>query len=102
MFILLQSDTLIVNHNETQEKQTVTDPRLAVLQASAAELKHAIKNPLAIVSGNAQLLLELAKFKELGPDIVDPIRDIEEASRRISLLVDKLAQFEDRDEQTPW
>ncbi len=76
--------------------------RLTLLQASAAELKHAIKNPLAIVSGNAQLLLELARMQELGPEMIEPIRDIEEATRRIAVLVDQLAMFDQADDPSTW
>ena len=60
------------------------------LRTTMANVKHEINNPLAIISGNAQLLLELTKMMELDDDLVKPIRDIEEASLRISDSLDKL------------
>lgn len=60
------------------------------LRMTVANVKHEINNPLAIISGNAQLLLELSRMMELDEDLVKPIRDIEEASLRISDSLDKL------------
>ena len=60
------------------------------LRMTVAKVKHEINNPLAIISGNAQLLLELSRMMELDEDLVKPIRDIEEASLRISDSLDKL------------
>ena len=60
------------------------------LRTTVANVKHEINNPLAIISGNAQLLLELARMMDLDEDLVKPIRDIEEASLRITKSLDKL------------
>ena len=60
------------------------------LRMTVAKVKHEINNPLAIISGNAQLLLELSRMMDLDEDLVKPIRDIEEASLRISGSLDKL------------
>ena len=60
------------------------------LRTTVANVKHEINNPLAIISGNAQLLLELSRIMELDEDLVKPIRDIEEASLRITASLDKL------------
>jgi FixJ family two-component response regulator len=65
------------------------------LRATVAAVKHEINNPLAIISGNAQLLLELARMMELDEEIVKPIRDIEEASLRITDSLDKLNGIKD-------
>lgn len=63
---------------------------LASLHTTIASVKHEINNPLAIISGNAQLLSELARVMDLDDDIVKPILDIEEASLRIAASLDKL------------
>ena len=65
------------------------------LRATVANVKHEINNPLAIISGNAQLLLELTRMMELDDDLVKPIRDIEEASLRISDSLDKLSSIKE-------
>lgn len=56
-------------------------------------VKHEINNPLAIISGNAQLLLELARAVDLDDELVKPIFDIEEASRRIADSVEQLSSL---------
>jgi uncharacterized coiled-coil protein SlyX len=43
-----------------------------------------------VISGNAQLLLELARIMELDSELAKPISDIEEASRE---LAERLAQL---------
>ena len=65
------------------------------LRMTVANVKHEINNPLAIISGNAQLLLELTRIMELDEDLVKPIRDIEEASLRITDSLDKLNSIKD-------
>ncbi len=63
-----------------------TDPVNAIrtVQRILGRLYHDTNNPLAIVSGNAQFLLELAKAMELDDDLVQPMQDIEEASERVA------------------
>ncbi len=57
---------------------------------------HDSNNPLAIVSGNAQFLLELGKSMDLGDDVVQPIRDIDEASERVASGLREIAILRDR------
>lgn len=60
------------------------------LQVALNRVTHDINNPLAIISGNAQLLLELARALDLDPDVAKPIQDIEEASQRLASMVERL------------
>ena len=60
------------------------------LRDMVTEVAHDINNPLAIISGNAQLLLELARMMDLDPDVAKPIGDIEEASRQLAQMVRRL------------
>lgn len=62
------------------------------LREMVSEVTHDINNPLAIISGNAQLLLELAQMMDLDPDVAKPIGDIEEASRQLAQMVRRLDQ----------
>lgn len=62
------------------------DP-LAVIQELRQVLSkvfHDTNNPLAIVSGNAQYLLELGRALDLSDDVIGPVRDIDEASERVA------------------
>jgi len=55
-----------------------------------ASLKHAINNPLAIISGNAQLLQDIIRKKECRSELAKPLQDIEEACQRIAALLEGL------------
>jgi len=59
----------------------------AELRARASTSHHAVTNPLAISSGNAQRFLELSNILGAGEDLVQPVRDIEAASVRMAELV---------------
>ena len=67
---------------------------IEVIKSTLASIKHEINNPLAIVYGNAQLLLELTRM-EPDEELIKPIRDIAEASSRIAQSLDKLNHIKD-------
>lgn len=67
----------------------------ADLQGALRRVTHDINNPLSIISGNAQLLLELSQALELDPDVAKPIRDIEEASQRLAHMIERLNALND-------
>ncbi len=67
------------------------DGQNADIQVALNRVTHDINNPLAIISGNAQFLLELSQALDLDPDIVKPIEDIEEASQRLANMVSQLS-----------
>jgi signal transduction histidine kinase len=62
------------------------------MQSELAKAVHDVNNPLAIISGNAQLLIELMRELSLDPEVEKSVADIEEASvelaRRLSRLSD--------------
>lgn len=70
------------------------DPELQRLSADLrrrlSQIKHDANNPLAIISGNAQLLVELAQAMDLGPDFLEPLQDIDEACQRVSEALHEL------------
>jgi signal transduction histidine kinase len=63
------------------------------IRAAVVRVSHEIKNPLSIISGNAQLLAELARMGSLDEDLMQPIRDIEEASQRVSGMLHKIHEL---------
>lgn len=75
-----------------------TDPVQAIrkVQRILGRLYHDTNNPLAIVSGNAQFLLELARSMDLEDDLVQPMRDIEEASERVAEGLRDISRLRDR------
>jgi signal transduction histidine kinase len=60
------------------------------VRIALSRVVHDVNNPLAVISGNAQLLLELVRIMELDAELAKPISDIEEASRE---LAERLAQL---------
>ncbi len=68
---------------------------LPTLQQTLSQVTHDINNPLAIISGNAQLLMELSRIMDLDADVAKPIRDIEEASRRLAQTIGRLNEVKE-------
>lgn len=68
---------------------------LQTIRTTVATVNHEINNPLAIISGNAQLLIELGKALGLPPEVMQPIEDIEESSRRIAGILRQLANLKE-------
>ena len=81
----------LVEHTRRRDQRALIE----TVRSTVANVKHEINNPLAIISGNAQLLLELASMTELDEELVKPIRDIEEASLRIAESLEKLNSIKD-------
>ncbi len=82
---------------ENPNIETSTDPEdvIRMLQEVLSSIYHDTNNPLAIVSGNAQYLLELSKVMDLDDDVVQPVRDIEEASERVAEGLRRLTALRD-------
>lgn len=92
---MLLLDAMRLYHSQLQAERRVQDllDLLGMIDANITLIKHEINNPLAIISGNAQLLLELSKMIEVDETLVQPIEDIEASSQRISSLLEKLADL---------
>ena len=84
-------------HTEPAAPASSKDPLtlLREIRAALSTVYHDANNPLAIISGNAQFLLELSTSMELDEDLAQPIRDIEEASRRVALKLRDLARLKE-------
>lgn len=65
------------------------------LRRILGQVYHDTNNPLAIVSGNAQFLLELARAMDLDDDLVHPMRDIDEASERVAEGLRNISRLRD-------
>ncbi len=64
--------------------------RVEEVGSRIAKVHHDLKNPLSIIAGNAQFLLELHKVLELDEDVVSSIRDIDEAAQDLENALDRL------------
>jgi His Kinase A (phosphoacceptor) domain. len=56
---------------------------------------HDLNNPLSIISGNAQFLLELSQEQDLDEQFVSSARDVQEASERMSKSLQRLTRLRD-------
>lgn len=81
-----------------------TDP-VEDIHESVSSVYHDLNNPLSIISGNAQFLLELGEEQDVDDQFVDSARDIKEAAQRMSDSLERLTRLkealEDREEQDP-
>ncbi len=64
---------------------------LRAVSDAIVRLHHEVNNPLAIISGNAQLLVEVGRAEGLSDDLMGPILDIEAASERLAASLRSLA-----------
>lgn|GEM_PF-769213 len=65
------------------------------IRINIARVHHDLNNPLSIIAGNAQLLMELAKVMDLGDDILLPLQDIDEAGTKMAESLHKLIVLKD-------
>lgn len=70
------------------------------LLVTLSKVVHSINNPLAIISGHAQLLLELSESEGFDSEVVTYLQNIEEASQRLAVELGELRDV--RDEVQPY
>lgn len=58
-----------------------------------ASVYHDLNNPLSIISGNAQFLLELSREEDLDDQFVSSARDIQEATQRMAESLQRLTRL---------
>ncbi len=88
----------LYHHNRRRREAMASARRkqqetLRAIRATVSHVYHEINNPLSIVSGNAQLLIELGQAMDLDEDLLNPMRDIESASRRVNELLREFAKI---------
>ena len=69
---------------------------LEELRAEAGAVAHAINNPLTVITGNAQFLLEVARAEQTDSPIVGPIEDINAATQQLSDALARLSALRER------
>jgi signal transduction histidine kinase len=73
-----------------EEPETKEEVREAV-----SIVYHELNNPLSIISGNAQFLVELSQEEELDEQFVSSAQDIQEACRRMAESLQRLTRLRD-------
>lgn len=64
--------------------------QLEALRAQLSRIHHDLNNPLAVISGNVELLAELSDALGVGPDLEGPLDDISTAVDNLVENVDRL------------
>lgn len=75
-----------LHSRKTESAQEV----LTSLEKELGRMAHALNNPLAVVSGNAQYALELSRALEVESEVTDALKDIDEAGERLRGLLQQL------------
>ncbi|WP_022835428.1 histidine kinase dimerization/phospho-acceptor domain-containing protein [Salisaeta longa] len=63
------------------------------IEEQLATVYHDLNNPLSIISGNAQFLLELCREADLDEQFVRSVEDIQEAADRMGTSLQRLMQI---------
>jgi nitrogen-specific signal transduction histidine kinase len=72
------------------ESMDVDDVREAV-----SSVYHDLNNPLSIIAGNAQFLLELSREEDVNEQFVSSVQDINEAAERMSNSLNRLTRLKE-------
>ncbi len=75
--------------------ETEAPELLSEVHDTVSSVHHDLNNPLSIISGNAQFLLELSKEEDLDPQFESSAEDIQEAAERMAASLHRLAQIKD-------
>ena len=64
--------------------------RVEEVGSHIAKVHHDLKNPLSIIAGNAQFLMELNKAMEFDENVASSVKDIQEAAQELEDALDRL------------
>jgi nitrogen-specific signal transduction histidine kinase len=76
--------------SDAEPPESLDDVREAV-----SSVYHDLNNPLSIISGNAQFLLELTREADVDEQFVSSVRDIKEATDRMSDSLNRLTRLKE-------
>jgi K+-sensing histidine kinase KdpD len=70
------------------------------MHETVSTVYHDLNNPLSIISGNAQFLIEISREEEeLDDQFVSSARDIKEAAQRMAESLHKLTRLKEQLEE---
>jgi signal transduction histidine kinase len=78
---------------QDSQSQWVQKTKLNAIEKLAAGIAHEIHNPLAIISGKAQVLLMQKGVKQLEPNVQDALNTIVKQTRRAADITRKLLMY---------
>jgi signal transduction histidine kinase len=79
---------LLMSNSESPES-------LDDVRETVSSVYHDLNNPLSIISGNAQFLLELTREEDVDEQFVSSVRDIKQAAERMSDSLNRLTRLKE-------
>jgi len=76
--------------SNSESINSMDDAREAV-----SSVYHDLNNPLSIISGNAQFLLEIGRDEDLDEQFISSAQDIKEAAERMTDSLERLTQLKE-------
>jgi signal transduction histidine kinase len=65
------------------------------VQETVSSVYHDLNNPLSIISGNAQFLLEIGREEDLDEQFLSSAQDIQEAAQRMADSLHQLTRLKE-------
>jgi len=65
------------------------------VQETVSSVYHDLNNPLSIISGNAQFLLEIGREEDLDEQFISSAQDIQEAAQRMADSLHQLTRLKE-------
>jgi signal transduction histidine kinase len=75
---------------ESEEDQFPGEVLRNHLERALSDARHTLSNPITVISGNTQLLLEMARMMDLDDEFVEPLEDIDEAVDELEAMIDEV------------
>lgn len=75
--------------------ETNSSASLEELHETVSAVYHDLNNPLSIISGNAQFLLELSQDEDLDDNFVSSAQDIRQAAKRMDESLERLTRLKE-------
>lgn len=76
--------------SDPESTESIDDVREAV-----SSVYHDLNNPLSIIAGNAQFLLELSREEDVNEQFASSVQDINEAAERMSNSLNRLTRLKE-------
>jgi len=76
--------------SDTQSTESMED-----VQETVSSVYHDLNNPLSIISGNAQFLLEIGREEDLDEQFISSAQDIQEAAQRMADSLHQLTRLKE-------
>lgn len=80
--------------SESQPAETIDE-----VHERVSSVYHDLNNPLSIISGNAQFLLEIGREEELDDQFVSSAQDIKQAAQRMADSLHQLTRLKEELEE---